>query len=191
VAVLAGGDIGDIRIVRDVCGLRLLMPSQQCTVTLRFTPSAPGPAEAGLALIGNDEPSVARVRGNGIPAAGPPVRRKVGVAFRRKSAVARIKHGRVKLGKARCKEAPTCTASVRPRFTVNAPGAGRSYLVQGRTQRWTLPRKRPVSVPVPRGVPGTISKMIVTVRATAPGYAAGTQRKILRLKPAKSRDRSR
>ena len=190
-AVLSGGDVGDIRIVRDMCGLRILIPTQQCTVTLRFTPSAPGPAEAALALVGNDEPFVAMVRGNGIPAAGPPARRKARVVFSRKSETARIKHGRVRLGKARCKDAPTCTATVRTRFTVNPPGAGLSYLVQGRTRRWTLPRKRPVSVPVPGGVPGTLSRMIVTVRATAPGYAAGTQRKILRLKPAKSRDRSR
>jgi hypothetical protein len=191
VAILSGGDVDDLRIVKDMCGLRILIPTQQCSVTLRFTPSDAGPAEAGLALIGTDRPVIAMVRGNGTPAATPPPLRKVRVEFSRKSGAARIKHGRVRLGTARCKDALTCTATVRTRFTVNPSGAGRSYLVQGRTRRWTLPRKRPVSVPVPRGVPGTLSKMIVTVRATAPGYAPSKQRKILRLKPAKSRDRSR
>jgi hypothetical protein len=191
VAILSGGDVDDLRIVKDMCGLRILLPTQQCSVTVRFTPSDTGPAEAGLALVGTDRPAIAMVRGNGTPAATPPQRRKVRVEFSRKSEAARIKHGRVRLGRARCKDALTCTATVRTRFTVNPPGAGRSYLVQGRTQRLTLPRKRPVFVPVPRGLPGTLSKMIVTVRATAPGYAAGTQRKILRLEPAKSRDRSR
>ena len=49
VAILSGGDVDDLRIVKDMCGLRILIPTQQCSVTLRFTPSDAGPAEAGLA----------------------------------------------------------------------------------------------------------------------------------------------
>jgi hypothetical protein len=194
VAVVAGGDVGDIRIVRDMCSVRLLIPSQQCTLTVRFSPSAVGPAEAGLALIGEDKPNIALLRGNGVAAAGPPAppaRRKARVVFKRKRGPARIKHGRVKLGQARCEGPSSCTATVRSRFMVKVPGARRPYLVQGRTQKWTLPRKRPVSIPVPAGVRGTLSRVIVRVRASAPGYATGTQRKVLGLMPVNAPKRPR
>jgi hypothetical protein len=194
VVILSGGDLGDIRIVKDMCGLRILIPTQQCAITMRFTPSAVGPAEAGLAVIGNDHPVIAMVRGNGVPAAGaptPPSPRKAGVVFKRKSATARIDRGRVKLGRVRCKGAPSCTATVRTRFTVRPPGARRQYLVRGRSQKWTLPRKRPVSIRVPDGIRGTLSGVIVTVRTTAPGYTASRQRKVLLLMTAKGSRRSR
>jgi hypothetical protein len=184
VAVVSGGDVGDMRVVEDLCSLRLLAPSQQCTISVRFTPSAAGPADAALAVIGEDAANIGRLRGNGIAAAGPsapPARRKARVVFKRKRGPARIKHGRVKLGRARCEGPPSCTATVRIRFMVKVPGARRPYLVQGRTQKWNLPRKRRVSVPVPNGIRGRISRVIVTVRASAPGYATGTQRKVLGL----------
>jgi hypothetical protein len=194
VAVVAGGDVGDMRIVRDMCSVRLLFPTQQCTVTVRFSPSAVGPAEAGLAVIGEDRPNIAMLRGNGVAAAGPPAppaRRKARVVFKRKRGPARIKHGRVKLGRATCEGTPSCSATVRSRFMVKVPGARRPYLVQGRSQKWTLPRKRPVSIPVPAGVQGTLSRVIVTVRASAPGFATGTQRKVLSLMPVKAPRRPR
>ena len=84
---------------------------------------------------------------------------------------------------------PSCTATVRSRFMVKVAGARRPYLVQGRSQKWTLPRKRPVSIPVPAGVRGTLSRVIVTVRASAPGFATGTQRKVLRLRQTERRHR--
>jgi hypothetical protein len=186
VAVVAGGDVGDIRVVRDMCSLRLLIPTQQCTISVRFTPSAAGPAEAALAIIGDDGASMATLRGNGVAGPpAPPAPPKAGVVFKRKRGPARIKHGRVKLGQARCEGPPSCTATVRSRFMVKIPGARRTYLVQGAARKWTLPRKRPVSIPVPKGIRGTISRVIVTVRASAPGYAPSTQRKVVRLKPAK------
>jgi hypothetical protein len=190
VAIVSGGDVGDMRVVRDMCSLRVLIPSQQCTLTVRYTPSAVGPAEAALAVIGEDNPYIAMLRGNGVAAAGPPAppaRRKARVVFKRKRGPARIKHGRVKLGRASCEGTPSCTATVRSRFMVKIPGARRPYLVQGRSQKWTLPRKRPVSIPVPAGVRGTLSRVIVTVRASAPGYTTGTQRKVLRLKQTERR----
>jgi hypothetical protein len=192
VAIVSGGDVGDMRVVRDMCSLRVLIPSQQCTLTVRYTPSAVGPAEAALAVIGEDNPYIAMLRGNGVAAAGPPApptRRKARVVFRRKRGPARIKHGRVKLGRASCVGTPSCTATVRSRFMVKVPGARRPYLVQGRSQKWTLPRKRPVSIPVPAGVRGTLSRVIVTVRASAPGFATGTQRKVLRLRQTERRHR--
>ena len=185
VAIVSGGDVGDMRVVRDLCSLRVLLPALRCTLTVRYTPSAVGPAEAGLAVIGEDNPYIATLRGNGVAAVGPPAppaRRKARVVFKRKRGPARIKHGRVKLGRARCEGTPSCTVGVRSRFVVKIPGARRPYLVQGGSRKWTLPRKRPVSIPVPAGVQGTLSRVIVTVRASAPGYATGTQRKVLRLK---------
>jgi Abnormal spindle-like microcephaly-assoc'd, ASPM-SPD-2-Hydin len=187
VAVVSGGDVGDMRVVEDLCSLRLLAPTQQCTISVRFTPSAAGPADAALAVIGEDAANIGRLRGNGVAGPpAPPARRKARVVFRRKPGPARIKHGRVKLGQARCKGTPSCTATVRTRFVVKVPGARRPYLVQGSTQKWNLPRKRPVSIRVPKGIRGTISRVIVTVRASAPGYDASKQRKVLRLKPAKA-----
>jgi Abnormal spindle-like microcephaly-assoc'd, ASPM-SPD-2-Hydin len=185
VAVVAGGDVGDMRVVEDLCSLRLLAPTRQCTISVRFTPSTAGPADAALAVIGEDHANIAGLRGNGVAGPpAPPARRKARVVFRRKPGPARIKHGRVKLGQARCKGTPSCTATVRTRFVVKVPGARRPYLVQGSTQKWNLPRKRPVSIRVPKGIRGTISRVIVTVRASAPGYDASKQRKVLRLKPA-------
>jgi hypothetical protein len=190
VAVVSGGDVGDMRVVRDMCSLRLLIPTQQCTISVRFTPSAAGSAEAALAIIGDDGASLARIRGNGVAGPpAPPAARKARVVFKRKRGPARIKHGRVKLGRASCVGTPSCTATVRSRFMVKVAGARRPYLVQGRSQKWTLPRKRPVSIPVPAGVRGTLSRVIVTVHASAPGFATGTQRKVLRLRQTERRHR--
>jgi hypothetical protein len=188
VAVVAGGDVGDMRVVQDMCSLQLLAPTRQCTISVRFTPSAAGPAQAALAIIGDDGAYVARLRGNGVAGPpAPPAARKARVVFKRKRGPARIKHGRVKLGRASCVGTPSCTATVRSRFMVKVPGARQPYLVHGRSQKWTLPRKRPVSIPVPAGVRGTLSRVIVTVRASAPGFATGTQRKVLRLKQTERR----
>jgi hypothetical protein len=44
---------------------------------------------------------------------------------------------------------------------------------------------------VPAGVRGTLSRVIVRVRARAPGYATGTQRKVLGLMPVKAPKRPR
>ena len=130
----------------------MLFPGQTCATTVRFSPTAVGPAEAALVLVGDNDgdPHIAVVRGVGTsPAPQPPLAKGARVAFSRKSKVARFSRGRVRLGEARCKGAPTCTVAVRSRFVVKIAGARRPYLVRGRTQNWKLGRTRPVSIALP------------------------------------------
>jgi hypothetical protein len=187
VTVLAGGDVGDLRVTKDMCSLRMLFPGQTCATTVRFSPTAVGPAEAALVLIGDnndDKPHLAMVRGMGTsPAPKPPRAKGARVAFSRKSKVARSSRGRVRLGEAHCKGAPTCTVAVRSRFVVKIAGARRPYLVRGRTQNWTLGRTRPVSVAQPRNLGGTALRVILSLKTRAPGLPVTVQRKFLRLVP--------
>ena len=53
VTILTGGDVGDLRVTKDTCSLRMLFPGQTCATTVRFSPTAVGPAEAALVLIGD------------------------------------------------------------------------------------------------------------------------------------------
>jgi hypothetical protein len=190
VTVLTGGDVGDLRIVKDMCSLRMLLPDQTCTMTVRFTPTTVGHVQAALAMVGDGEPHIAMVRGVGtepataLPAPATPAR-GARVAFSRKSQAAHIRRTRVRLGRARCKGAPTCTVTVHTQFAVKVDGARRAYLVRGRTQNWTLGHSRPVSIPLPRGVRGTLSSVILTMKTRAPGHPATVQRKLLRLTSAK------
>jgi hypothetical protein len=190
VTVLAGGDVGDLRVTKDMCSLRMLFPGQTCATTVRFSPTAVGPAEAALVLIGDnndDKPHLAMVRGMGTsPAPKPPRAKGARVAFSRQSKVARSSRGRVRVGEAHCKGAPTCTVAVRSRFVVKIAGARRPYLVRGRTQNWTLGRTRPVSIAVPSDVRGTLSRVIIRMKTRAPGLPVTVQRRVLRLLPAQS-----
>ncbi len=189
VTIITGGDVGDLRVTKDTCSLRMLFPGQTCGTTVRFTPSAVGPAEAALVLISDndDEPHLAMVRGMGTsPAPQPPRAKGARVAFSRKSKVARFSRGRVRLGEARCKGAPTCTVAVRSLFVVKIAGTRRPYLVRGRIQNWKLGRTRPVSIAVPSDVRGTLSRVIITMKTRAPGLPATVQRRVLRLSPAQS-----
>ena len=164
----------------------MLFPGQTCATTVRFTPSAVGPAEAALVLISDndDEPHLAMVRGVGTsPGPQPPRAKGARVAFSRKSKVARFSRGRVRLGEAHCKGAPTCTVAVRSLFVVKIPGARRPYLVRGRTQNWTLGRTRPVSVAQPRNLGGTAVRVILSLKTRAPGLPVTVQRRFLRLVP--------
>ena len=186
VTVLAGGDVGDLRVTRDMCSLRLLLPGQTCTTTVRFTPTAVGPAEAALVLIGDNDgdPQLVMVRGVGTsPAPPPPPAEGARVAFVRKSKVARFSRGRVRLGEARCKGAPICTVAVRSRFVVKIPGARRPYVVRGHIQDWKLGRTRPVFIAVPSNLRGTLSRVIIRLKTRAPGLPTTVQRKVLRLLP--------
>jgi hypothetical protein len=186
VTIITGGDVGDLRVTKDTCSLRMLFPGQTCGTTVRFTPSAVGPAEAVLVLISDndDEPHLAMVRGVGTsPGPQPPRAKGARVAFSRKSRVARFSRGRVRLGEAHCKGAPTCTVAVRSLFVIKIPGARRPYLVRGRTQNWTLGRTRPVSVPEPHNLGGTAVRVILSLKTRAPGRPVTVQRRFLRLVP--------
>jgi hypothetical protein len=185
VTIITGGDVGDLRVTKDTCSLRMLFPGQTCATTVRFTPSAVGPAEAALVLISDndDEPHLAMVRGMGTSPAQPPRAKGARVAFSRKSKVARFSRGRVRLGEAHCKGAPTCTVAVRSRFVIKIAGARRRYLVLGRTQNWTLGRTRPVSVAQPRNLGGTALRVILSLKTRAPGLPVTVQRRVLRLVP--------
>jgi Abnormal spindle-like microcephaly-assoc'd, ASPM-SPD-2-Hydin len=191
VTVLTGGDVGDLRIVKDVCSLRMLLPGQTCTMTVRFTPTTVGHVEAALAVVDDGQPHTAMVRGEGtepataLPAPATPAR-GARVAFNKKSQAAPISHSRVRLGRARCKGAPTCTVTVHTQFAVKLDGARRAYFVRGRTQKWTLRHSRPVSIPLPRGVRGTLSRVTLTMKTHAPGHPVTVQRKLLRLTSAKN-----
>jgi hypothetical protein len=189
VTVLTGGDVGDLRVTRDMCSLRMLPFGQTCATTVRFTPTAVGPAEAVLVLISDNDgdPHFAMVRGEGTsPGPQPPRAEGARVAFSRKSKVARFSRGRVRLGKARCKGAPTCSVRVRSQFVVSVKGARRPYLVRGRAQHWTLGHRRPVSIALPPDVRDTALRVILSLKTSAPGLPATVQRKVLRLAPAKS-----
>jgi hypothetical protein len=48
-------------------------------------------------------------------------------------------------------------------------------------QKWTLARGRPISIPLPRGVRGTLSRMTLTMKTRAPGHPVTVQRRLLRL----------
>jgi hypothetical protein len=148
----------------DMCSLRLLPPGQACTMTVRFTPTAPGHVEAAVAMVGDGEPHIAMVRGVGsepataLPAPARPAR---GLTWRsaRKSQSAQNTRNRVRLGGARCKGAPTCTVTVHTRLAVKVDGARRPYLVRGRIQKWTPAR----------------------MKTRAPGHPVTVQRRLLRL----------
>lgn len=190
VTIITGGDVGDLRVTKDTCSLRMLFPGQTCGTTVRFTPSAVGPAEAALVLISDndDKPHLAMVRGMGTsPGPQPPRAKGARVAFSRKSKVARFARGRVRLGEARCKGAPTCTVAVRSLFVVKIAGARRPYLVRGRIQNWKLGRTRPVSVAQPRNLGGTALRVILSLKTRAPGLPATVQRRALRLMPANTK----
>lgn len=103
------------------------------------------------------------------------------MAFRRKSQSAQITRNRVRLGGARSKGAPTCTLTVHTQFAVKVDGGRRPYLVRGRTQKWTLARSRPISIPLPRRVRGTLSRMTLTMKTRAPGHPVTVQRRLPRL----------
>lgn len=186
VAFIAGPNVGDLRVVRDLCSLRVLVPSQQCSVTVRFSPSVAGPAEGALALVGDDEPHVAMLRGEGVsraPARRSP--RRVRVVFARKSHSARIRDGRINLGRARCKGAPACRVTARTKFVAKLGASRRPYLVRGSTRRWNLPRNRALSIPVPHGMRGTPSRVILTMRTRAAGHRSTVARRALGLIHAK------
>ena len=59
VTIITGGDVGDLRVTKDTCSLRMLFPGQTCATTVRFTPSAVGPAEAALVLISDNDDETA------------------------------------------------------------------------------------------------------------------------------------
>ena len=184
--VLTGGDIGDLRVTRDTCSLRLLLPDQTCATTVRFAPTAVGPAEAVLLVIGDGDadPHLAMVRGVGTAPTPPaPSAEKARVAFARKSPVARFAGGRVRLGPARCKGAPRCKVAVSTRFTIK-PGHGRpARLVRGPGGNWTLGSGRLVSVALPKDVRGTVSRVVVTLTTSAPDHPGSVQRRALVLLP--------
>lgn len=187
-STITGGDVDALRVVRDTCSPRLLLPGQTCTTTVRFTPTVEGPVEAALALVGDGFPHTAVVRGVGTkPAVSPPPPRGARVAFIRKSQVARLARGRVRLGRARCDGAQACTVSVRSQFAVKIEGVRRPYLVRGRTQSWTLRRSRPVWIALPSDVRGTALRVILTLKTRAAGLPATVQRKVLRLVPANAK----
>ena len=181
VAMLAGGDVGDLRIVKDMCSLQLLLPTQTCALTVRFTPTTVGPVQAAVAVVGDTQPHLARIRGLGVAPAPRPARpreRGVRVAFAKRG-VAEVRRGRVRLGRARCKGAPACSAKVATRFAVRL--GGRTYLARGRVHRWTLAPAGRVSVPLARGVRGELSRVILTLHTRAPGHRTTVQRRVLRL----------
>lgn len=128
-----------------------------------------------LPLVGDGDPHIAMLRGVGsepataLPAPATPAR-GARVAFSRRFAAAHIsRRRRVRLGRARCKGAPTCTVTVDTQFAVKVDGARRAHLVRGPSQNWTVGRIRPVSIPLPRGVRGTVSRVILIMKTQAPG----------------------
>lgn len=70
IAVIAGGDSGNFRLLDENCTFLELAPGATCTAHVRFTPQGPGSKTARLAFFGDDEPTMVALHGEGLaPAA--------------------------------------------------------------------------------------------------------------------------
>jgi len=204
VAVPVGGDVGAFRVVQDGCSMQILAPGLSCQLKILFTPYEVDNAEATIAIIGEGEPALVRVRGVGAAAAtatAPPLagaatkstgsdagarddaapekaRRTARVAFNwRRGLPAPFRNGRVDLGIARCVAAPGCDARVRAWFvTDGARGAQGLRASKPRAVKWRIVGGRRAGIRVPKGLLGMPKRLIVDVRTSAKGQATGIQR---------------
>ncbi|NLT04735.1 MAG: choice-of-anchor D domain-containing protein [Solirubrobacterales bacterium] len=206
VAVPVGGAVGAFRVGEDGCSMRILAPGVGCSLKILFSPYEVDNAEATIAIIGEGEPSLVKVRGTGVaapapaatpdepapatpaaPAAAPdagddretaPRKRNARVAFNwRRGLPAPFRNGRVDLGIARCVAAPSCRVHVRAWFVTNgARGARDLRASRPRKARWRIVGGRRAVVRIPRGLRGTPKRLIVDLRSKATGQAVGRQR---------------
>jgi len=193
VAIPIGGDVGAFRLVEDNCSMVPLAPTTSCKLKLRFTPFEADNAEATLALIGDGNPTLIKLRGVGVDAAGrtdsapakkaKPARKPARVAFNwRRGLPAPYQGNRVDLGVARCQGAPTCRVSVRAWLVTRAEGAAAGTRTTSvRRHTWWIGNGSSVSLWVPRDLHGATARLIVDLRTKAAGRPVGVQRLNMRL----------
>ncbi len=195
VAIPVGGDVGAFRLVEDGCSMRVMAPTVSCKLKVRFSPYEAEHAEATLAIIGEGEPVLITLRGDGVAAAGDkpaatepaakskPAKRPARVAFNwRRGLPAPYQGNRVDLGVARCVGAPTCRVSVRAWLVTNGVGetAG-TRTTSVRRSTWWVGNGSSVSLWVPRDLAGARARLVVDLRTKAAGRPVGVQRLNVRL----------
>jgi hypothetical protein len=203
VAIPVGGDVGAFRIVEDGCSMRVMAPTVSCKLKIRFTPLEAEHAEATLAIIGEGEPALITLRGDGVAAAGDepatagpatkpaakpaakgkPAKRPARVAFNwRRGLPAPYQGNRVDLGVARCVGAPTCRVSVRAWLVTSVVGkAAGKRTTRVRRSTWWVGNGNPVSLWVPRDLGGARARLVVDLRTKSAGRPVGIQRMSVRL----------
>jgi hypothetical protein len=197
VAIPVGGDVGAFRLIEDGCSMRVLAPTVSCKLKVRFTPYEAEHAEATLAVIGEGEPVLISLRGDGVDAAGTtdsalaakaetktkPAKKAARVAFNwRRGLPAPYQGNRVDLGVARCVGAPTCRVSVRAWLVTSGVGetAG-TRTTSVRRSTWWVGNGSSVSLWVPRDLAGSRARLVVDLRTKAAGRPVGVQRLNVRL----------
>ncbi len=191
VAIPVGGDVGAFRLIEDGCSMRVLAPTVSCKLKIRFTPYEAEHAEATLAIIGEGEPMLIVLRGDGLAAAGDepapakakPVRKPARIAFNwRRGLPAPYQGNRVDLGVARCVGVPTCRVSVRAWLVTSGVGetAG-TRTTNVKRSTWWVGNGSSVSLWVPRDLAGSRARLIVDLRTKAAGRPVGVQRLNVRL----------
>jgi hypothetical protein len=207
VAIPVGGDVGAFRLVEDGCSMRVMAPTVSCKMKVRFTPYEAEHAEATLAIIGEGDPVLITLRGDGVAAAGdepataepaakpagkpaakPAAKRKrakkpARVAFNwRRGLPAPYQGNRVDLGVARCVGAPTCRVSVRAWLVTSVVGktAGKRT-TSVRRSTWWVGNGNSVSLWVPRYLSGARARLVVDLRTKSAGRPVGVQRLNVRL----------
>jgi hypothetical protein len=193
VAIPVGGDVGAFRLLEDNCSMRALAPTVSCKLKIRFAPYEAEHAEATLAIIGEGEPTLITLRGDGVAAAGDepataaaktkPAKRPARVAFNwRRGLPAPYQGNRVDLGVARCVGAPTCRVSVRAWLVTSGVGetAG-TRTTNVKRSTWWVGNGSSVSLWVPRDLAGSRARLVVDLRTKAAGRPVGVQRLNVRL----------
>ncbi len=195
VAIPVGGDVGAFRLVEDGCSMRVMAPTVSCKMKIRFTPFEAEHAEATLAIIGEGDPVLITLRGDGVAAAGDeptaakpaskskPAKKPARVAFNwRRGLPAPYQGNRVDLGVARCVGAPTCRVSVRAWLVTHGVGetAG-TRTTSVRRSTWWVGNGSSVSLWVPRDLGGAQARLVVDLRTKAAGRPVGVQRLNVRL----------
>lgn len=210
VALPTGGDVGAFRVERDGCSLQQLAPGQPCTISVRFAPLAAGEATATLLLIGGaNEPAAVPLHGSGVLAASPSSaqspadgataaaaaaaaaapRAAADVVFDAPTGLpARVKHGRIDLGRVHCKATARCVVTVRSRVFAVAAGGGRITSIRGDAVQWRLrDGGARATLVLPPRLHGRPSLLVVRLRTRAEGHSAGTRIHVVRLVSAHRR----
>ena len=197
VALPVGGDVGAFRLIEDGCSMRPLAPTVSCKMKVRFTPYEAEHAEATLAIIGEGEPTLITLRGDGVaagdgsaaaepkakPAKAKPAKKPARVAFNwRRGLPAPYQANRVDLGVARCVGAPTCRVSVRAWLVTSGVGeSAGTRTTSVKRSTWWVGNGSSVSLWVPRDLAGSRARLVVDLRTKAAGRPVGVQRLNVRL----------
>ncbi len=191
VAIPVGGDVGAFRLLEDNCSMRPLAPTVSCKLKVRFAPYEAEHAEATLALIGEGEPTLITLRGDGVaatrdepdPTKTKPAKKAARVAFNwRRGLPAPYQGNRVDLGVARCVGAPTCRVSVRAWLVTGGVGeAAGTRTTSVKRSTWWVGNGSSVSLWVPRDLAGSRARLVVDLRTKAAGRPVGVQRLNVRL----------